>query len=170
MKHFTSILIVMLLLSLVGCNEDNEFVNPFAPNPGPVSLSIELKKTEDRAVLAGDDASMIAEFFSPSGIGQATINARGANWPGVLTLQFHLKDLERFEMRSDKYYVEGFLGGVDRVTLYELDSTGKPNPEAMPGEVPMPIRQDEGIVHVRVPEELLKGDTFKIQWIDYLRN
>jgi hypothetical protein len=170
MKHLIPILIVTILFSLVGCNEDNQFVNPFAPKPGPVALSVDVEKPEDRAVLAGDEASMIVEFHSSDGIGRATITARNGNWPGALTLQFNTKAMERFEMRSEKHYVEGFLGGVDRVTLYELDSTGKPDPQAMPGEVAMPIRQEDGIVHVRVPPELLEGDTLKIQWIDYLRN
>jgi hypothetical protein len=170
MKALTSILIVIVLTSLVACDSDNQFVNPFAPAPqGPVSLTVTPEKSADNAIISGDDAQMVVEFHSPSGIGRAKIVAEDGNWPDALILRFHLKDLEGIELNTSEYHFKGFLGGTERVIYYGRDANGTPDPSDMPGQVPLPIERNGDTIDVVIPMELLTDDTLQLQWIDYYR-
>ena len=170
MKHLISILIVTVLVSLVACDSDNQFVNPFAPAPkGPVSLTMTPEKSADKAIVSGDKAQTVIEFHSPSGIGRATITAAEGNWPDVLILRFALKDLEGIELNTEKYHTRGFLGGTERVIYYGRDADGKTDASNMPGQVALPIARNGDVIDVLMPMELLTGDTLQLQWVDYYR-
>ena len=141
----------------------------------------ETQRADSRVEFAGSGEEVVAEVYSKSGIGSATITRVGESWPAKMKIRLHLRGLESFKVESGESTVEWSKSSTgqqnSRVSLRQAgkeEAVGEDSPyhsrvETVGGNGKVPLVG--GYFEIVLPEAVLKDDPdkIKVRWIDFYR-
>jgi hypothetical protein len=143
------------------------------------AFDIKTKKPADSIKVKLEGESVAFDVLSPSGIGSATINPKGKQWPKKVILRLRLKGLESLTIFNGKVTLGASVSshGDQGQRVFLKDGSGetpigKDDPNRMEiklvGGEKVPL--NDGYFEIVLPEALLKDSkALTISWIDFYR-
>ena len=153
--------------------------------PASPRLRWTLRREEDRIVMQGDASATRLSIHSPSGIGRATIERIGSDWPAQVLLRLQLKGLELLRLTAGETVVGASIG-FSEGRLTQRGWRGESDEQELPKDDPLRLHVhpldahnrpavqlplEEGVFEVEVPQAMLRGNpvSFTVEWIDFYR-
>jgi hypothetical protein len=163
MRPYTLLVVACLtLLNLSGC------ASSATSNDRAIYKAIPLRGDPVITFSATNDLLSI-DITSPTGIGGATIEKNGGQWPPKIVMRLRVKGLESFTFRYDDTTIEVSVSSHGDNTVREETST---NGALQPGDPNwMVVTPGEGYFDLEAPAAFLKSgeNQFTIEWIDFYR-
>ncbi len=146
---------------------------------GLSQVTVVLRKPDDQGIITVTPGQAVIEFFSPSGIGGATVTFGPGPIPQTILLRFHLRGLEGLDVAYGQTQVHVSLpsdGGPPQETVTELGQgpgvigPGSPYWMEVTRSATGPTDPNAYIQAAMPQDFILGGDTaFSVQWVDFYR-
>jgi hypothetical protein len=162
MQRVVLLLASLTLLSLAACA------------PAPTSID---RATYTAVPLKGDpiitfsttNDMLLIDITSPTGIGGATIEKTGGQWPPKIIMRLRVKGLESFKFRYADTTIDVSVSSHGDNTVREESSTNGP---LKPGDLEwITVTRGEGYFDLAAPASFLDSgaNQFTSEWIDFYR-
>jgi polyhydroxybutyrate depolymerase len=159
---------------------------PAGASAGGDAFEVKCQRADDGVKITMEDGRTIFAVTSPGGIGQATIDRKGGQWPKAVVLRLGLRGLESLEVSCGDAAVSAAVSSHgDAATSQRLLKDGKdgsPLTKDSPywmavrmldasGKPAKGLPDKDGCFEVTIPKALLdeKHKTMKLSWIDFYR-
>jgi hypothetical protein len=155
-------LLVCGLVSLMGCNMISK--EPM--------FEIEVAKEGDGVETAVTTNTAIFNITSDTGIGSASIQRAGGEWPETILFRVYLSGLEDFKfVYGDTTVTAAVSSSGEQMVLEAVEQAGKQQPVTKDSGFFMPVRVETDYFEIEVPADFFAGeyDAFSISWIDFYR-
>ena len=148
---------------------------------GEPTFLVSTKNSEDQVNVQYEDAAVIFDVHSPSGIGTAAIALESGAFPETIRVRLHLQGLENFRLTSEQDSIEASISSSDpgQVKIRSSDSEAPILPlnplwieiEVVSSGVEKTIPLKDGYFEVTLPKGFIQrsGASFEIEWIDFYR-
>lgn len=154
------------------------------PDDGLPKFNISCKRENDRVQVAVEKDTTVLVIQSPFGISEATVERTTGKWPAKLTLNLHLKGLEKFSISNgkSKLNVSVSTSAATKVRMWKDDkedaTLSSTDADWMPvvwidGDTKAKdALQQSGYFSIRLPDSFFADNPQKIalNWIDFYRN
>jgi hypothetical protein len=154
------------------------------------SLSVSLKKIEDRSEVLEESKRTIVSLQSPSGIGHGELHRTRDRWPEELVVRLRIRGLESLKIIADAQALGASVSSQSgegqswkmRTRLWRSDNENTALDEKSPlwirirafdanGRASESIPLEEGYFELLLPIALLAANpkSIKLHWIDFYR-
>jgi hypothetical protein len=140
------------------------------------------QRAEDCIQVRRENGSTIWDVRSPFGIGRATIERVGPQWPKCVLLRLHLRGLEEFRASSGSITLAGAVsssqGLQTSLRLLRDKQAEKPLAPGSPFWTEIRVQSknpkiplQDGYFEVSLPAAFFEGNpsSIRLQWIDFYR-
>lgn len=150
-------------------------------------MIVKCRKDDDCVKVSAEGGKTILSVTSKSGIGEATVELKGARWPQQLVLRFYLGGLESLTISCGEQHLSvSVLSHSGNTRLFRLPKGSGEGPQldkASPywmeihtldaeGKPTKGLPPKGGWFEMTVPKPLLKDEVkvLKLRWIDFYRS
>jgi hypothetical protein len=159
---------------------------PAGTSAGGDAFEVKCRRAADGVKITVEDGRAVFTVTSPGGIGKATIDRKGAQWPKAAVLRLGLRGLESLEVSCGDAAVSVAVSSHgDAATSQRLLKDGKEGSPLMrdspywmavrmldaSGKPAKGLPDKGGCFEIAIPKALLdeKHKTMKLSWIDFYR-
>ena len=184
MHAFGTILTSTLCALAIGLAQAEE-ATPATSRPAP-KFKITTRKQEDKIKVSIEGGQTVLSVSSPSGIGGATVERLGEQWPGKVVVRMFLRGLESFGASIGKTRLSAsVLSHSGHRRLLHLRQQGKEKEVEQKSPYWMDIKtldaegkpikglpEQDGYFEMTLPKALFKGNpkSLTLGWIDFYRS
>jgi polyhydroxybutyrate depolymerase len=159
---------------------------PAGASAGGEAFEAKCQRAADGVKITVEDGRAIFTVTSPAGIGKATIDCKGVQWPKQIVLRLQLRGLESLEVSCGDAAVSAAVSShgdfATRQHLLKNGKEGSPLTKDSPywlavrmldasGKSAKGLPGKDGCFEVTIPKAFLdeKPKTMKLSWIDFYR-
>lgn len=171
-----------LVLTIAACSSPERQSQPATHEMTPM-FELSARRDSDSADVLIERGRVVLVFHSPTGISEATITRKAADWPESCVLRLQLAGLEHFSLSGGDIKIEGAVSSQDgSVRVWLAGREEHPLRKSDPlwvdvrrldaaGEPTTALDCPDGSIELAVPRAFLEDNprSVTLGWVDFYR-